>query len=80
MNCIYQKTGMDSMVGISRNKLISHIVSSVVLDKIYKVKKGQEASFLSPLKPCVLPMAKHNSVRRIIKFLWINKIEVLGKF
>ena len=77
MNCIYQKTSMDSMVGISRNKLISHIVSSVVLDKIYKVKKGQEASFLSPLKPYVLPMAKHNPVRRIIKFLWINKIKGL---
>ena len=77
MNRIYQKTSMESVVGISTNKLVSHIVSSVVLDKIYKVKKGQEAAFLSPLKPFVLPLVKQNSIQRIINFLWINKVKGL---
>ena len=77
MTCIYQKTSMKSIVGISSNKLVSHIVSSVFIDKIYKVEKGQEAKFLSSLNPFVLPLAKHNSIKRIIQFLWINKIKNL---
>jgi len=74
INCIYQKTSMNSTVGISNNKLVSQIVSNIVEDKICKVIKGEEASFLSPLNPFVLPLVKHKSIQRIIKFLWIKKI------
>ena len=74
INCIYQKTNMNSKIGISSNKLVSKIISNVVEEKICEVKKGQEASFLSPLNPFLLPVVKHKSVQRIIKFLWIKKI------
>ena len=43
-------------------------------DQILRVNKGQEATFLSPFSPNVLPLFKQKSIKRLIKFLWIKKI------
>ena len=74
MNSIYQKTHMKSVIGIGSNKLISQIIANVSKDQILRVNKGQEATFLSPFSPNVLPLFKQKSIKRLIKFLWIKKI------
>ena len=71
---IQEQTNISGMVGISVNKLVSRIVTSVVPEIIHKVQGGEEAQFLSPLKPPVLPAVKENSVNRLLRFLWIEKI------
>ena len=71
---IQEQTNISGMVGISVNKLVSRIVTSVVPEIIHKVQGGEEAQFLSPLKPLVLPTVKENSVNRLLRFLWIEKI------
>ena len=71
---IQEQTNISGMVGISVNKLVSRIVTSVVPEIIHKVQGGEEAQFLSPLKPLVLPAVKENSVNRLLRFLWIEKI------
>ena len=52
---IREQTNISGMVGISVNKLVSRIVTSVVPEIIHEVQGGEEAQFLSPLKPPVLP-------------------------
>ena len=71
---IREQTNISGMVGISVNKLVSRIVTSVVPEIIHEVQGGEEAEFLSPLKPAVLPAVKENSVNRLIRFLWIRQI------
>ena len=71
---IQEQTNISGMVGISVNKLVSRIVTSVVPEIIHKVQGGEEAQFLSSLKPLVLPAVKENSVNRLLRFLWIEKI------
>ena len=71
---IGDQTSISGMVGISVNKLVSRIVTSVVPETIHEVQGGKEAQFLSPLKPPVLPTVKENSVNRIVRFLWVKKI------
>ncbi|HJM34411.1 MAG TPA: hypothetical protein QF698_09990 [Candidatus Marinimicrobia bacterium] len=71
---IREQTNISGMVGISVNKLVSRIVTSVVPETIHEVQGGEEAQFLSPLKPPVLPAVKENSVNRLIRFLWIKRI------
>ena len=68
------QTNISGMVGISINKLVSRIVTSVVPEIIHEVQGGEEAEFLSPLQPPVLPSVKEDSVNRLIRFLWIKQI------
>ena len=71
---IREQTNISGMVGISINKLVSRIVTSVVPEIIHEVQGGEEAEFLSSLQPSVLPSVKENSVNRLIRFLWIKQI------
>ena len=71
---IKDQTGLSGIIGISANKLVSRIVTSVISDRIYKVENGRESQFLSPLSPWVLPVAKEDRVNQILKFLWIDHI------
>ena len=68
------QTNLSSIVGISVNKLVSRIVTAVIPEPIHQVKSGEEAQFLSPLKPLVLPSVKEKSVHRLLKFLLIKHI------
>ena len=72
---IQEKTSIEGMVGISINKLISRIVTSVVPETIYEVQNGEEAKFLSPLIPLVLPKVKEKPVQRLLRFLWIEQVQ-----
>ena len=71
---IQEQTNLAGMVGISVNKLVSRIVTSVVPDVIHKVEDGEEARFLSPLEPPVLPTVGERPVRRLLRFLWIREV------
>ena len=74
INCIRDKIGISGIVGISTNKLVSRIITSVISDSIHKVDSGSEAQFLSSLSPLVLPIVKEKHVSRILKFLLIDHI------
>ena len=74
LKSIQEKTNISGMVGISVNKLMSRIITSVVPEKIYQVQDGEEAQFLSPLDPIFLPTVRENFVKQLIHFLWIKKI------
>ena len=74
INRIEDQIGISGIVGISANKLVSSIVTSVISDSIYEVEKGRESQFLSPLSPIFLPVVKEEHVHRILKFLWIDHI------
>ncbi len=71
---IQDKTSIVSSVGISANKLISRIITSVVSEKVHNVESGLEAEFLAPLNPIILPVVKERNVYKIIKFLIIKRI------
>ena len=71
---IKNKTSIVSSVGISVNKLISRIITSVVPEKVHNVESGLEAEFLAPLNPIILPVIKEKNVYKIIKFLIIKRI------
>ena len=74
INRIEDQIGISGIVGISANKLVSSIVTSVISDSIYEVEKGRESQFLSPLSPIFLPVVEEDHVHRILKFLWIDHI------
>ncbi len=74
VNRIQDQTNLSGIVGISTNKLVSRIITEVVTDPIYKVGNGEEANFLAPLRPAILPIAKKKSVHRLLKFLFIKNI------
>ena len=71
---IQEQTSILGMVGISVNKLVSRIVTSVVPEIIHEVQAGKEAEFLSQLRPPILPIVKEHSINRLIRFLWIRQI------
>jgi len=71
---IQEQTSLSGMVGISVNKLVSRIVTSVVPETIHEVQGGDEAQFLSPLKPPVLPTVKEKPVCRLLRFLWVEHV------
>ncbi len=74
INRIENQTSLSGIVGISTNKLVSRIVTAVIPDSIYKVEKGEEANFLSPLRPSILPIVQKKSIHRLLRFLFIKKI------
>ena len=72
---IQNETSLLGIVGISINKLVSKVITTVVSDMIHKVNNGDEKKFLSPLKPQVLPIVDNRTVKRILKFLFIEQIK-----
>jgi DNA polymerase-4 len=71
---IQEQTSLSGMVGISINKLVSRIVTSVVPEAIHEVQGGEEAQFLSPLKPPVLPTVQEKPVHRLLRFLCVEQV------
>ena len=66
---------MHGVIGISRNKLVSRIITAINPEPIYKIEAGEEAQFLAPLNPSFLPSAHIKYVNSIIHFLMIKKIK-----
>ena len=72
---IREETNVFSVIGISRNKLVSKIITAINPEPIYKIEVGGEAQFLAPLDPSFLPSTHIEYVNRIIRFLMIKKIK-----
>ena len=71
---IKARTSLTGRIGISVNKLVSRIITSVISEPIYKVDNGKEKQFLSPLHPMVLPVAKETFIDRLLNFLLIKNV------
>ena len=74
-NDIRCKTGLAGQIGISANKLVSYITTSVITEKIHKVNTGDEPKFLAPLTAEVLPTVQEQSVQRLIHFLHLKEVQ-----
>ena len=72
---IKEETNLFSSIGMSRNKLVSKIITSIIPDPIYKIEAGSEAQFLAPLSPSFLPSVNIKTINKIIHFLMIKKIK-----
>jgi nucleotidyltransferase/DNA polymerase involved in DNA repair len=73
-NLVQDQVGLSSFLGISQNKLVSRIATSVIPEKIHRVIAGDETQFLSPLKPPVIPTVHQPPVEKMIKFLILNRV------
>ncbi|MDP6789870.1 MAG: hypothetical protein QF845_05005 [Candidatus Marinimicrobia bacterium] len=71
---VQDQIGLSSFLGISQNKLVSRIATSVVPEKIHRVASGNEPKFLSPLQPPVIPTVHQPPVKKMITFLILNKV------
>jgi DNA polymerase-4 len=76
---ISDRTSMESLIGISTNKLVSSISTSVIPETIYQVFFGDEPHFLSPLHSPVLPIVQFPSVKKLVRFLFLNHIGDIQK-
>ncbi|MBN2282126.1 MAG: hypothetical protein JXQ65_16200 [Candidatus Marinimicrobia bacterium] len=76
---INDRAAMKNRVGISVNKLVSHISTAVVNEPIYRVNKGNESGFLAPLQPNVLPALQDRRAEKIIRFLYLQKVQEIQK-
>ncbi|HMA61520.1 MAG TPA: hypothetical protein VKP78_02610 [bacterium] len=74
---IKSKVDLQGQLGISTNKLVSNISTQVIPETINKVDQGQEADFLAPLQSHILPAVQNNRVRKIVEFLFLQKVEEL---
>ncbi|MCK4295955.1 MAG: hypothetical protein KAX28_04780 [Candidatus Marinimicrobia bacterium] len=72
---IHSKANLNSLIGISTNKLVSRISTAVVPENIYKIEPGNEPRFLAPLQSDVLPSVQEKPVSRIIKFLFLHQVK-----
>ncbi|MFQ6614677.1 MAG: hypothetical protein ACE5D1_07530 [Fidelibacterota bacterium] len=68
-------TRLSGTVGISINKLVSRISTTVVPDTVFHIPQGEEPGFLAPLKTPVLPTAHEHAVKKIIRFLFLTRVE-----
>jgi DNA polymerase-4 len=66
---------LDKHIGISVNKLVSRITTSVVPERIYKIDYGEESRFLAPLRSRLLPTAAEPSVEKMLRFLFLRQIQ-----
>jgi|TARA_Y100000310_G_scaffold63867_1_gene59331 hypothetical protein len=71
---VQDQVGLHSFLGISRNKLVSRISTSVVPDRIHRVVAGDESRFLSPLHSPVIPTVHQPPVWKLVKFLILNQV------
>jgi len=69
------RMSMSSQIGISANKLVSSISTAVVPEMIHRVAQGSEPHFLAPLYSEILPAAQEKSVSRMLKFLFLYRVE-----
>lgn len=74
---IQSKINLSSQLGISSNKLVSRISTAVVPEKINEVETGNEPGFLAPLPSELLPAIQEKPVRRIVDFLFLQRIQNL---
>lgn len=72
---VQDQVGLDSFLGISQNKLVSRIATSVVPEKIHRIIAGNEARFLSPLNSPVIPTVHQATVWKLVKFLILNQVQ-----
>jgi len=72
---IHGRMSMSSQIGISANKLVSSIATAVVPEMIHRVAQGSEPRFLAPLYSEILPVAQEKSVSRMLKFLFLYRVE-----
>jgi len=76
---ISSRASMENRVGISVNKLVSNISTAVVEEPIYRINKGNESTFLAPLQSEVLPSMKDRKIEKIIRFLYLQKVQEIQK-
>ena len=69
------KVNLASQIGISINKLVSSISTAVVPENIYRVSNGSEPNFLAPLQSEILPTSRERQVERMIKFLFLYRVQ-----
>ena len=74
-NDIHGKAGLAGQIGISANKLVSHIATIVTPEKIHKVNAGDESKFLAPLTAEVLPTVREQSIQKLVRFLHLKKVQ-----
>ena len=74
-NDIHGKAGLAGQIGISTNKLVSHIATIVTPEKIHKVNGGDESKFLAPLTAEVLPTVREQSVQKLVRFLHLKEVQ-----
>ena len=74
-NDIHDKAGLDGQIGISANKLVSHIATIVTPEKIHKVNGGDESKFLAPLTAEVLPTVREQSIQKLVRFLHLKEVQ-----
>ena len=74
-NDIHGKAGLAGQIGISTNKLVSHIATIVTPEKIYKVDVGDESKFLAPLTAEVLPTVHEQSIQKLVRFLHLKEVQ-----
>ncbi len=68
---------LGSLIGISVNKLVSHICTAVVPETIHQVSTGWESHFLAPLQSGILPVSQEKEVACILRFLFLQQIKEL---
>ena len=68
---------LENHIGISSNKLVSRITTSVVPERIYKIDSGEESHFLAPLHSRLLPTSAQPSVERMLRFLFLRQVQDL---
>jgi nucleotidyltransferase/DNA polymerase involved in DNA repair len=66
---------LENHIGISSNKLLSRISTSVVPERIYKIDSGEESRFLAPLHSRLLPTSAQPSVERMLRFLFLRQVQ-----
>ena len=71
---VQNHVGLNPVLGISQNKLVSRISTSVVPDTIHRIMVGDETQFLSPLDAPVIPTVHEPTVWKLIKFLILNQV------
>jgi len=73
--CIDETVHLENHIGISANKLVSRISTSVVPERIYKIDSGEESRFLAPLRSRLLPTSAEPSVERMLRFLFLRQVQ-----
>lgn len=73
-NMVKDQVGLSTYLGISQNKLVSRISTSVVPDPIHRIITGDEARFLSPLDSPVIPTVHQPPVWKLIQFLILRQV------
>ena len=74
-NDIHGKAGLAGQIGISANKLVSHIATIVTPEKIHKVNVGDESKFLAPLTAELLPTVREQSIQKLVRFLHLKEVQ-----